>query len=45
MKKILAVVSDGAHVVLMEYKNSKGLANIDTALDELLLEREKKADE
>lgn len=39
MRKILATVSDRAYEVLKEYKEGKGIKNIDTALDELLLEK------
>ena len=39
MRKILATVSDRAYTVLKEYKEANRLANLDTALDELLLEK------
>ena len=41
MKKMLVVISDRAYEILKEYKEGKGVNNLDTALDELLLEREK----
>ena len=40
MKKMLVVISDRAYEILKEYKGGKGFKNLDTALDELLLERE-----
>ena len=39
MKKILATISDEAYAVLKKYKEDGGVANLDTALDELLKER------
>ena len=40
MKKMLVVISDGAYEILKEYKEAKDIKNLDTAVDELLLERE-----
>lgn len=41
MKKMMVVISDRAYELLKGYKKEKGIANLDTALDSLLLEREK----
>lgn len=41
MKRIMAVISDRAYGILKQYKDANGIANLDTALDSLLLEREK----
>ncbi|GAH30066.1 unnamed protein product [marine sediment metagenome] len=40
MKKMMVVISDRAYEILKRYKKAKGIANLDTALDSLLLERE-----
>lgn len=45
MRKILATVSDEAYAVLKKYKEDSGVANLDTALDELLKERGKRKGE
>lgn len=42
MKKMLVVLSDEAYAILKEYKKDNGIANLDTALDELLKERRRR---
>lgn len=39
MKKMLLVISDEAYAILKGYKEDNDIANLDTALDELLKER------
>ena len=36
MKKILVTVSDEAYAILKQYKETEGISNLDSALDEIL---------
>jgi len=40
MRKVLATISDEAHDILKRYQKKNNMANLDTALDELLKDRQ-----
>lgn len=42
MKKILVVISDEAYAILKRYQDGNDIANLDTALDELLKRGDKR---
>lgn len=39
MKKILVTVTDEAYTVLKQYKETRGISNLDSALDRILKEK------